>query len=107
MKPKCGWSRGFCQANVLSIKDRFLVPGDDIYFFCDIYFSNTLRIDRFERPKIQFICKSFSLLLDPDPDLYSQYGSGSGSKGANSMWIHADLDPKQLCTLLYRYSGTN
>ncbi len=75
MKPAFCWSRGFCQANVLSIEERFLVPRDDIYFICDIYFCDIyLRIDRFERLKIRFICKfwSISLPLDPVSNLHSQ-----------------------------------
>ena len=45
-----------------------------------------------ERLKIRFTCLFWliSLLLDPDPHSQYRYGSGSGSKGAKSMRIHAD-----------------
>ncbi len=42
--------------------------------------------------QVYLLIWSISLLLNPDPDF--QYGSGSESRGANSLRIHADPDPK-------------
>ncbi len=44
----------------------------------------------FERLKFRIIClfQSISYLMDPDPDLHSQYGSGFRSAKSVRIWIH-------------------